>query len=58
MRESGECECVTCSEFVMTFEMNAGKAVTGFNEIQRGIWVQSGRGLGLKKQRKFDRVRR
>jgi len=49
--ESGKFECAkgrrgfTCSEFMMIFEMNAGKAVTGFNAIQRGIWVPSGCGL-------------
>jgi hypothetical protein len=45
----------------MTFEMNAGKAATGFNAIERGIWVPVwvpvwvpiGRGLGPKKQRKI-----
>jgi hypothetical protein len=59
VRESGRYECITgrrgstCSEFVMAFEVNAGKAVTGFNAIERGIWAPSGLGLGSKKQRKI-----
>lgn len=32
----------TCSVFGMIFEINAGKAVTGFNAIQHGIRVPSG----------------
>jgi hypothetical protein len=37
----------------MTLEMNAGKAVTVFNAIERGIWLPNGLGLGSKKQRKI-----
>ena len=59
MRESGRYGCSTgrkgstCTEFVMAFEINGGKAVTGFKAIERGIWAPSGRGLGSKKQRKI-----
>jgi hypothetical protein len=38
--------------FVMAFEMNAGKAVTGFNAIERGIWVTSRTWLRIEEAKK------